>query len=105
MFEEPEDNESQRPFNPADRAKDKTDEFRMHAELAAIFEAHRKFDAQILPNLDPQVARDTQKTIGLLERSRHPDTPVILDKSVADAAKLLDLPSTAGVSTNDYHIY
>lgn len=105
MFEEPEEDPDRRPFNPADRAKGKSDEFRMHAELCAIFEGHRKFEAEIRPNLDAQVARDSQKTVAKLERSRVTDTPVVSDESAPEAAALLDLPATKGFSTNDYHIH
>ena len=49
MFDEPEDNDrgddnaAERAADPAARAKEKLDEFRMHAELAAVFEGKRKF--------------------------------------------------------------
>src|SRR5687768_2648632 len=64
MFDDPEETPAERSINPADRAREKFDEFRMHAELAAVFEGCRKFDAQILPTLDPDIARDIQRTIG-----------------------------------------
>ncbi|HVT89973.1 MAG TPA: hypothetical protein VHD56_14055 [Tepidisphaeraceae bacterium] len=105
MFDEPEETPRRPTSKPADRAKDKSDEFRMHAELCAIFEGNRKFDAGIHANLDPQIARDSQKTIGRLEKSRQGDGPLISDQSAPDAAKLLDLPNSSGISTNDYHIY
>jgi hypothetical protein len=105
MFEEPEEDSQQRPFNPAERATAKGDEFRMHAELCAIFEGHRKFDAEIRPDLDPQIARESQKTMGRLEKARLPDTPIVNEESMPDAAQLLDFPTTRGISTNDYHIY
>src|SRR5688572_2958629 len=88
MFDEP----SERPTNPADRAKEKFDEFRMHAEVAAVFEAARKFDARILPKLDPETARDVQRTIGRLEKAKLSDLPVIAPESAPDAARLLTLP-------------
>src|SRR4051794_1014643 len=103
MFEEPEEDSQQRPFNPAERAIAKSDEFRMHAELCAIFEGHRKFDAHIVANLDPQIARDTQKTMGRLEKTRLADTPIVNEEAIPDAAQLLDLPGARGLSTNDYH--
>jgi hypothetical protein len=78
----------------------------MHAEFAAVFEGTRKFEAQIRPNLDADIARDVQKRIAKLERSRKPETPLIPDEaSMKDAAELLDLPTTRSLSTNDYHIY
>ena len=62
MFDEPDVNPEDRPSDPAERAKTKSDEFRMHAELAAVFEGNRKFDARILKDLDPGVARECRST-------------------------------------------
>ncbi len=104
MFDEPDEDPAETPANPADRAKDKSDEFRMHAELCAVFEARRKFDAEVRPQLDPAVARDIQRTVGRLEKSRSPDSPVLPDPSLADAESLLNFPATYNLSTNDYHI-
>lgn len=105
MFDEPEETPSEKSINPEDRAKEKFDEFRMHAELAAVFEATRKFEAQILPNLDADLARDLQKRIAKLEKSRVSDGPLISEAGMKDAAEILDLPTTKSLSTNDYHIY
>src|SRR3954467_10485013 len=105
MFEEPDEAVPERPIKPADRAKEKGDEFRMHAELAAVFEGNRKFDAQVLTDLDPDIARESQKTIGKLDKAKISDTPVIDEKSMPLAAELLNLPRTKNLSTNDYHIY
>src|SRR4051812_18568929 len=105
MFDEPEESPTERPATPEDRAREKSDEFRMHAELAAVFEAHRKFDAELLPGLDAEVARDVQRTIGRLEKAKAPDSPILPPASTSDAAKLLDLPATSELSTNDYHIH
>lgn len=106
MFEdEPNEDHSERPLDPKQRAKEKIDEFRMHAQLAAIFEACRKFDAEIDPVLDPDLAREVQQKIGRMEKSRHADHPVLLGEAMEQAAQVLALPSTHGLSTNDYHIY
>jgi len=111
MFEEPEDNESnensaERAADPAARAKEKFDEFRMHAELAAVFEGKRKFDAELRTGLDIDIARDVQRTVARLEKSRTAETPLLTDPtSVADAGRLLDLPTTRALPTNDYHIH
>jgi len=105
MFDEPDEREAERPLDPSTRAKEKADEFRMHAELAAVFEGLRKFDAQISAGLDAEVARDIQRTIARLEKSKVPDTPVIDPASAPDAARLLDLTTTQNLSTNDYHIH
>src|SRR5262245_47903360 len=105
MFDDPSDSPPDRPFDPADRAREKSDEFRMHAELAAIFEGHRKFDAEIRTKLDPQIARDTQRTIGKLEKSKAAEHAVLPETSVEEAKTVLDLPRTKQLSTNDYHIH
>ena len=105
MFDEPDEPRPEPPLDPAARAREKFDEFRMHAELVAVFEGRRKFDAQLVPGLDPEVAREIQKSIGRLEKSKPADSPVLPPSTAADAASLLNLPNTAGLATNDYHIH
>ena len=105
MFDEPQEDPESRPMDPAERVKGKSDEFRMHAELAAVFEGIRKFDARVIPALDATIAHDSQKTMGRLEKSRLDDTPLITDESAPLAEELLDLPDSKDISTNDYHIY
>ena len=105
MFDDPSETPAERPRDPAERAKEKSDEFRMHAELAAVFEGRRKFDAELRPKLDPQVARDLQKTIGRLEKERTPDSPILPPPAAADAARVLAMPETGSLSTSDYHIH
>ena len=58
------------PPHPAERAREKSDEFRMHAERAAVFEGNRKFDAQLLPTADSQLIWDVQRRIAKLEKSK-----------------------------------
>lgn len=106
MFEDPEEDlPPSRGVDPKARAKDKSDEFRMHAELCAVFEGNRKFDAQIDTAWDGNLARECQRMVGKLERNRIEDTPVIADESASIAAELLDLPHAKNLSTNDYHIH
>ena len=111
MFEEPDENQrdenaDEQAANPATRAKEKFDEFRMHAELAAVFEGKRKFDAELRTGLDFDIARDIQRTIARLEKSKAADTPLLIEPAaVADAARLLNLPATNDLTTNDYHIH
>lgn len=105
MFDEPQEDPSEQALTPADRAREKSDEFRMHAELASVFEGPRKFDAELRPGLDPQLARQIQQTMGRLEKAKTPDSPVLPEPSAADAAALLDMPKIRGLSTNDYHIH
>ena len=105
MFDEPSETPPERQSDPATRAKEKSDEFRMHAELCAVFEGPRKFDAELKPGLDAALAREVQKTIGKLDKSKSPESPVLPDGSLADAATLLRMPAARDISTNDYHIY
>jgi hypothetical protein len=99
------DRSADRPIDPAQRAKEKADEFRTHAELAAVFEGVRKFDAAVRPRLDPELARDVQRTIARLEKAKSPDSPVLPPASADDAIRLLSLPlADDGPATNDYHV-
>ncbi len=105
MFEDENEEPAERPVDPADQAREKSDEFRMHAERAAVFEGTRKFDAEIIPRLDPKLAREIQRDIGRLEKAKTPESPVLPEDSVAAAGALLNFPNTHGLSTNDYHVY
>jgi hypothetical protein len=104
MFDEPGEARDEQAPDPAARAKEKADEFRMHAELFAVFEGTRKFEAQILP-ADADLAREVQRTIGRIEKSKSQDHPILLPPAAAEAAALLNMPAGRGVSTNDYHAY
>ncbi len=103
MFDEPEESPQDRNLDPAQRAKDKTDEFRVHAEVCAVFEGPRKFEADIR-RLKDDVARDIQKRMARMEKSKKPDSPILPPESAVDAADLLKL-SSEQFSTNDYHIH
>jgi hypothetical protein len=104
MFDEPDEQPAERPAKPEDRAREKFDEFRMHAELAAVFEGPRKFESRLVP-LDAYLARDVQRTMAKLEKSKVADTPLLPPPSEDDARRLLSLPQTANLSTNDYHVH
>ena len=106
MFDEPAEEPTERPIKPEDLAREKSDEFRMHAELCAVFEGRRKFDAELRGGLDAGVARDAQRTMGRLEKAKTPDSPVLPPAAAPDAAALLSLPAGGGdLPTNDYHIH
>jgi hypothetical protein len=108
VYEEPEDPEQRRDETPADpvkRASEKADEFRMHAELAAVFEGPRKFDAELRTGFDPQLARQVQRAIAKLEKAKQPDSPVLPQPVAADARELLKMPDSRGLQTNDYHVH
>lgn len=105
MFDEPAEDPSERLLGPESRAKEKADELRLHAELAAVFEGGRKFDAQIVPGLDGDRARDIQRGMGKLEKAKLPDTPVIGEPAMPQARDLLDFHKAHDLSTNDYHVH
>jgi len=92
---------SERPSDPTQRAREKADYFRLHAELAAVFEGCRKFDAELRTDLSPDTARDVQRTIAKLEKSRPPEAPLIPPEQAPEATRLL----TLDLSTNNYHVY
>jgi len=105
MYNEPEDSHAETASDPARRVKEKSDELRMYAELAAVFEGTRKFEAELRPGLDPDMAREVQRTMAKLAKAKIPDTPVISPDSAEAAENLLKIPATGVISTNDYHIY
>jgi hypothetical protein len=105
MFDEPDEQRAEQATDPAGRAREKADEFRMHAELAAVFEGPRKFDAQILANLSADAARDVQRTIGKLEKLKAADHPVLPPEAMEDATRVLTMPDSSRLSTNDYHVH
>jgi len=105
MFEQPSDDPAEPTRDPANKAKEKADEFRMHAELFAVFEATRKFDAQIIPALDPNHAREVQRGMAKLEKAKAPDSPLLPETSIVDAATLLKFAGKHDLSTNDYHVH
>lgn len=106
MFDEPNERPAEElPVDPAQRAREKADEFRLHAELAAVFEGCRKFDARLRAGLDPDLARDVQRTVAKLEKAKSADSPVLPPASVDDARGLLTLPDGRGMSTNDYYVH
>ena len=105
MFDEPDEPRAEQALDPAGRAREKADLFRMHAELAAVFEAPRKFDARVLTNLAADVARDVQRTIGKLEKLKAADHPVLPPEAIEDAARLLAIPDATELTTNDYHVH
>ncbi|MBC7785128.1 MAG: hypothetical protein H7144_14935 [Burkholderiales bacterium] len=106
MFDEPNNEEPvESPMDPHDRAEEKSSEFRMYAEIAAVFEGTRKFDARILPGLPRDTARDVQQKIARLEKSKSPDSPILPPASAVEAIALLNMPEVTEFSTNDYHVH
>ena len=81
MFDEPSESPQERTIDPGQRAKDKSDEFRVHAEVCAVFEGPRKFEAQIL-RLDDETARDIQKRMARLERRMAAQAAISFEASI-----------------------
>jgi hypothetical protein len=105
MFDETNEDPAEGASNEKDRAKEKADEFRMHAELAAVFEGVRKFGAQIKPGFDAEIARQVQRGMGKLEKAKAAEHPVLPEQSMGEAAELLGLAKAREISTNDYHVH
>lgn len=106
MFDEPDEQSSEPASDPTLRAREKVEELSLHAELAAVFEAHRKFEARIQPGFDQQLARDLQQSIGRLEKAKSADTgPIVPPSSAEDAAGVLRLAQERGLPKGDYHIH
>jgi hypothetical protein len=105
MFDEHEESPPEHARTPAEQAREKGDEFRMHAELFAVFEGCRKFDSQIRPTLSADLAREIQQAMGQLEKSRSADHPILPPESTSRATALLTFPDTHDLATNDYHVY
>jgi hypothetical protein len=104
MFDEPNEPPAENARDPAARAKEKVDECRTHAQLAAVFEGPRKFEARLLP-LDGEVAREVQRGVGRLEKAKSPERPVLPEAAAGEAAELLKMPEARELSTSDYHVY
>ncbi len=105
MYEDPEESPTERAADPALRAQEQADKFRTIAELAAVFEGARKFEARLKPGLDASLMRDLQRAMAKLEKSKTPESPILPEPSLPDAAALLDWPAGKNLSTNDYHIH
>ncbi len=104
MFDEPTEGRGESALNPKQRAQEKADELRIHAEVCAVFEGPRKFDAEIDLKLSDAVARDIQKRIAKLEKSKEQASPILPAESAEEARALLAMAKTDGLATNDYHI-
>jgi len=105
MFDEPEQPRPEPARSPDQRLIEKANELRLHAEIAAVFEGVRKFNADLRPGLDPDVAREIQRTMARLEKSKPADAPLLPGTHVTDAAGVLNLYADKNLSTNDYHLY
>ncbi len=106
MFDEPSDtNPTEKLLDPVQRAIEQTNQFRIHAEIAAVFEATRKFDAEIIAGLDPNLARDIQRAMGKLDKSRSPESPILPPTAIEQASEVLNMPESRELPTNHYHVH
>ena len=105
MYEEPDESEQPKPelaSDPKRRAQEKVEEFRTHAQLAAVFEGPRKFDAELRPFGD--AAREVQMAVGKLEKSKMEAVPVLPPGQWKPAAAVLAMADGDAIVTNDYHV-
>jgi len=105
MFDEPQERRDDATPDATERLREKVGSLRMHAELAAIFEGPRKFDAELVPGLDAGFARDLQQTFGKLAKNLNPTYPVLEGEEKEQAESIFARIEAAELAQNDYHIH
>lgn len=105
MYDDPEERRDDKASAPDIRLKEKLDELRVHADLCAIFEGTRKFDAQVKTDVDTGLIRDVQQIVAKLEKSKKPGKPFLTPARALGATSLFESLEEQGVSTGDYHVY
>ncbi len=105
MYEDENEQPVEKAKDVQTRAMEALNQFRLHAEIAAIFEGTRKFDAVIRPDLAADVAREIQRAMAKLEKSLEPNIPIIPPAHNDVAAEALSAHHTYDLPTNDYHIH
>lgn len=103
MFEDDADDAPARRTDPEQAAKDKLEELRMYAELAAVFEGPRKFDQAFRRDLPLDLAQRLQRGLLTLERARPGQSQLIPAEHISLARELLAAHDTAGLTCGDYH--
>lgn len=108
MFED--ENESEEPvektLKPEDRVRETVDTLQSwNAEIVAVFEGVRKFEARLAPGLDSDAARAVQRGMAKLEKAKVTGQAFLPPASADEARGLLDYPRRHDLSTNDYHIH
>lgn len=107
MFDEPEeqpDRSTEKASDAATQAKEKAEELRAHAELAAVYEGPRKFGSAVVAGLDADVARDVQRGVAKLEKVRV-HNQVVPPEQMDEAVRLLTLGDAKGLGVGDYHVH
>lgn len=105
MYDDPDERKDDKASGPETRLKEKLDQLRIHADLCAIFEGTRKFDAQVKTDVDSNLVRDVQQIVAKLEKSKKPGKPFLTPARALGAATLFASLEEQGVSTSDYHVY
>lgn len=105
MFDDSHEARDDTGHDPTTRLREKLAELRMLAELAAVFEGPRKFNATLRPNLSFEHARQFQQAIARLEKSKQAGVPVLPPDKWPDATALLQLPEQLGLAPGDYHLH
>jgi hypothetical protein len=105
MYDDPDRQKDDQAGAPALRLKEKLDELRIHADLCAIFEGTRKFDASIRTEIDPNLIRDVQQIVAKLEKSKQPGKPFLTPARALGATSLFESLTEQGVATGDYHVH
>lgn len=104
MYDDPDERKDDRAVAPETRVAEKLDELRIHADLCAIFEGTRKFDAQVKTEIDSDLIRDVQQIVAKLEKSKRPGKPFLTPARALGASSLFASLEEQGVSTSDYHV-
>ncbi len=105
MYDDSDDRKDDNASAPKVRLAEKLDELRIHADLCAIFEGPRKFDAKLITGVDADLIRDVQQIIAKLDKSKQPGKPFLTPARALGATTLFDSLQEQGVSTSDYHLY
>jgi hypothetical protein len=105
MYDDPEERKDDNADAPDTRLKEKLDGLRIHADLCAIFEGTRKYDAQVRTDVDTNLIRDVQQIVAKLEKSKTPGKPFLTPARALGATSLFESLDEQGVSTSDYHVY
>lgn len=103
MFEDDADDDHARRTDPEQAAKDKLEELRMYAELAAVFEGPRKFDHAFRRDLPLDLAQRLQRGLLTLERDRPDQRQILPDEHIPLARQLLSANDAARLTYGDYH--
>jgi hypothetical protein len=105
MFDDSQEARDDASDDPGKRLSEKLAELRMLAELAAIFEGPRKFKARLRTDLTIEHARELQRAVALLDKSKKPGMPVLPPEKWPDAVALLKRPEQLELSVGDYHLH